>query len=106
VLHLRYTTDATSAQETVVARVQELIPLLEAAADHPGLARAWRLLAYVHGTSSQYGTAAEAAERIIHHAALAGDELMTRRFAGLLAVSVPLATGYENHPLPLSRYPE
>ena len=87
-LHLRYTTDARSAQEGIVARVQELIPVLEEAADHHGLARAWRLLTYSYMTAIRWGMAAEAAEQTIRHAAQAGDEVMARRFAGLLAISV------------------
>ncbi len=87
-LQLRYTTDARSAQEGVVARVQELIPVLEEAADHHGLARAWRLLTYAHWTATRFGVAAEAAEQTIRHATQAGDEVMARRFAGALAISV------------------
>jgi class 3 adenylate cyclase/tetratricopeptide (TPR) repeat protein len=87
-LHLRYTTDASSAQEGIVAHVQELIPIFEEAADHHGLARAWRLLYYAHGTATRFGMAAEAAEQTIRHATLAGDEVMARRFGGALAASV------------------
>ena len=72
----------------MVARVQELIPVLEEAADHRGLARAWRLLTYAHWTATRFGVAAEAAEQTIRHATLAGDEVMARRFAGALAISV------------------
>jgi class 3 adenylate cyclase/tetratricopeptide (TPR) repeat protein len=87
-LHLRYTTHATSAQEGIVARVQELIPVLEEAADHRGLARAWRLLTYAHWRATRFGMAAEAAEQTIRHAAQAGDEVMARRSVGMLATSV------------------
>jgi class 3 adenylate cyclase len=87
-LYLRYTTDSTSAQDSIVARVQELIPVLEDAADHHGLARAWRLLTYAHMTATQWGVAAEAAGQTIRQAELAGDEVMARRFAGALATSV------------------
>ena len=87
-LQLRYTTDAKSAQQGVVSRVQELIPVLEEAADHYGLARAWRLMTYAHWTATRFGVAAEAAEQTIRHATRAGDEVMARRFAGALAISV------------------
>jgi class 3 adenylate cyclase/tetratricopeptide (TPR) repeat protein len=87
-LYLGYTTDAKSAQEGIVARVQELIPVLEEAADHHSLARAWRLLTYSYMTAIRWGMAAEAAEATIRHAAQAGDEVLARRFAGLLAISV------------------
>ncbi len=87
-LHLRYTTDATSAQEGTVARVRELLPVLEEAGDHQGLVRAWRLLTYMHAMASRWGMAAEAAGQAIRHAERAGDERMARRFAGMLAISV------------------
>jgi class 3 adenylate cyclase/tetratricopeptide (TPR) repeat protein len=87
-LHLRYTTHATSLQEGIVARVQELIPVLEEAADHRGLARAWRLLTYAHWTAIRFGMAAEAAEQTIRHARQAGDEVMARRSVGMLTTSV------------------
>jgi ATP/maltotriose-dependent transcriptional regulator MalT len=87
-LQLRFSTDATSAHESIVARVRELIPVLEAAADHHGLVRAWRLLYYVNGTASRWGMAAEAADQAIRHAEQAGDERMATRFVGMLAVSV------------------
>jgi class 3 adenylate cyclase/tetratricopeptide (TPR) repeat protein len=87
-LHLRYTTDASSAQEGIVARVRELIPVLEEADDHHGLVRAWRLLFYAHGMATRWGLAAEAAQQTIRHAEQAGEELMARRFVGMLANSV------------------
>src|SRR5215469_10340130 len=87
-LYLRYSTDATSAQESIVARTRELIPVLEADADHHGLVRAWRLLYYVYGTASRWGMAAEAADHAIRHAEQAGDAGTATRFVGMLAVSV------------------
>ncbi|HKA51544.1 MAG TPA: adenylate/guanylate cyclase domain-containing protein [Candidatus Dormibacteraeota bacterium] len=87
-LQLRYTTDASSVRDAVVARVRELLPVLEQSADHHGLARAWRLLYYAHGTATRWGIAAEAAAQTIRYAEQAGDELMARRFAGALTASV------------------
>jgi tetratricopeptide (TPR) repeat protein len=87
-LYLRYTTDSTSAHDSIVARVRELLPVLEEAADHHGLVRAWRLLTYAYMTATQWGVAAEAAGQTIRQAELAGDEVMARRFAGALATSV------------------
>jgi class 3 adenylate cyclase len=87
-LYLRYTTDSTSAHDSIVARVRELLPVLEEAADHHGLVRAWRLLTYAHMTATQWGVAAEAAGQTIRQAELAGDKVMARRFAGALAISV------------------
>ena len=87
-LHLRYTTDSTSAHDSIVARVRELLPVLEEVADHHGLARAWRLLTYVHMTATRWGVAAEAAEQTIRHATQAGDEVLARRSLGMLAPCV------------------
>jgi tetratricopeptide (TPR) repeat protein len=87
-LHLRYTTDSTSAHDSIVARVRELLPVLEQADDHHGLVRAWRLLAYAYMTATRWGMAAEAGEQAIRHAEQAGDEGMATRFVGMLAVSV------------------
>jgi class 3 adenylate cyclase len=87
-LYLRYTTDSTTVHDSIVARVRELLPVLEEAADHHGLVRAWRLLTYAHMTATQWGVAAEAAGQTIRQAELAGDEMMARRFAGALATSV------------------
>jgi len=86
-LQLRYTTSAAGVHDGVVTRAGELIAGMEEAGDHSGLARAWRLLTFAHWTANQYGRAAEAADRMIRHATLAGDELTARRYASSLASS-------------------
>lgn len=55
-------------QETGIA-----IPLFEAAGDHVGLVRAWRLLTWLYGNAGRYGQAVLAADQTIVHARLAGD---------------------------------
>lgn len=87
-LHLRYTTDSTTAHDSIVTRVRALLPVLEEAADHRGLVRAWRLLTYAYMTATRWGMATEAAEQTIRHAEQAGDEGMATRFVGMLANSV------------------
>jgi len=87
-LQLRYTTDASSVRDAVVARVRDLLPVLEQSADHHGLARAWRLLTYAHWTAARFGIAAEAAEQTIRHATQAGDEVLARRLAVSMVASV------------------
>ncbi len=82
--YLRYTTGSESA-ERVLGDVQRMLPGLEADGDHDGLARAWRLLAYLHWAGSRYGKGSEAAERAIEHATAAGDEVLARSFLGSLA---------------------
>ena len=83
-LYLRYTTGPESS-EGVLKEVEALMPGLEADGDHDGLARAWRLLAYIHWAASRYGRGAEAAERATEHAEAAGDEVLARSFLGSLA---------------------
>ena len=82
--YLRYTTGSESA-ERVLGDVERMMPGLEADGDHDGLARAWRLLAYLHWAGSRYGKGSEAAERATEHATAAGDEVLARSFLGSLA---------------------
>jgi class 3 adenylate cyclase len=92
-LQLRYTTDAHAVQksigrdESLVELVEWEIADLEAMGDDRALARAFRLLYYVHVTRARYGDAAAAAERTIRHATAAGDEVTARHFLGSLATS-------------------
>jgi predicted ATPase/class 3 adenylate cyclase len=92
-LQLRYTTDAHALQqsigreESMVELVEQEIPGLEAMGDDRALVRAFRLLAYVHGTASRFADAAAATERTIRHATAAGDEVTARRFLGSLAIT-------------------
>jgi hypothetical protein len=74
-LNLCHTTGATSARRYRCPHAGP-DPVLEEAADHHGLARAWRLLTYVHMTATPSGMAAGAAQQTIRHAEQAGDELM------------------------------
>jgi len=73
-LFLQYTLDPQGRTEQVIRETEEAIPVLEAADDHVGLVRAWRLLAWVHGTANHYGAAERAVEQAVEHARLAGDQ--------------------------------
>lgn len=86
-LYLRYTTDPCGLEEEVLAEAERVIPRLEEARDDYALSRAWRLLAYVHGTANRFGETVEAAERTILHASAAGDGVMARRFLGAVAIA-------------------
>ena len=97
-LFLRYTLDPADETGTVVGETEAAIRPLERAGDHAGLVRAWRLLAWVHGTACRYGAAEQAVERAVHHARMAGDRrgetrnLMSFAVSGLYGpMSVPLA---------------
>ncbi|GIU95468.1 MAG: guanylate cyclase [Gaiellaceae bacterium] len=60
-------------REEAAKTTDAALAIFEAADDHAGLAKCWRLLAWTHGTSLQFGNAAEASERAIEHARLADD---------------------------------
>ena len=71
-LELR-TGDAERWSVTAVPEIEKAIEVFTNAADHAGLARAYRVLGYVHGTACNYAQAADACERALHHAREAGD---------------------------------
>jgi class 3 adenylate cyclase/tetratricopeptide (TPR) repeat protein len=77
VRHLTGETEGWSAHATAVAN--EAITLCEQEDDYTGLARAWRVLAWINGRGCRYGAAAEAFERAIEYAGLAGDVRQERR---------------------------
>ena len=69
-----------------LARVDDAIATLEAASDHEGLARVWRLLTLIRAsTGKQYVFTEDAAERTIEHARLADDRLLETRSRSLVA---------------------
>ncbi len=53
--------------------------------DPAGMTRAWRILFGVNATACRYGSAAEAAERVLEYARLAGDGRQESRGAGAYA---------------------
>jgi class 3 adenylate cyclase/tetratricopeptide (TPR) repeat protein len=67
--------------EEAVPSAERAIATFESAGDEAGIARAWRLLFFVHGTNGGYDRAAAAAEQIIEHARIAGDARMAARGA-------------------------
>jgi tetratricopeptide (TPR) repeat protein len=73
--------------ERMVPAAARAISQFEEGGDDAALATAWRLLAWAHGTSLRYGRAAEAAERAVQHARLAGDTRQGRRAASQYAVA-------------------
>jgi class 3 adenylate cyclase/tetratricopeptide (TPR) repeat protein len=66
--------------ELAVPQIDVAIEVFTKNEDHLGLAKAYRVLGFVHGTACQYGAAAEANERALEHARIAGDP-MEERFA-------------------------
>ena len=70
-------------------QVSDAIPVFEAAQDHAALARAWRVLATVHGSSSRYAAAEDATRHAVEEARLAGDRRYeTRGLTGLALVAL------------------
>jgi predicted ATPase/class 3 adenylate cyclase len=59
--------------ELAVPQIEVAIEVFTKTEDHLGLAKAYRVLGFVHGTACQYGAAAEANERALEHARIAGD---------------------------------
>ncbi len=78
-LELRYTIDPEAVAETVVSEVEALLPELESLEAHDGLARAWRLLSFVHVMGLRWSETEIAAQRTLEHARLAGNQTMVAR---------------------------
>ena len=71
-LMIRFVTDP-AAWGSAIEELEPVIRVLEETGDHLGLARAWALMGYVHGTACRFGAAEEAVGRALEHARLAGD---------------------------------
>ena len=67
--------------DEAVATAKGAIETFEVAGDQAGIARAWRLIFFVHGTRGEYDDAATAAEQTIEHARMAGDARLGARGA-------------------------
>jgi ATP/maltotriose-dependent transcriptional regulator MalT len=74
----------------ILRLADQAIPTLERCGAHGDLARAWRLLAFVHGVAGRYGKSTEAVVESIKHARLAGDSRLLARGATGLASSALL----------------
>lgn len=77
-------------EQGVTNQVQASIATLEAASDHRGLARAWRLLTNIHFAACRYLDATVAVERMIDEARRAGDRLLELRVLPALATCAQL----------------
>ena len=76
-----YTAQTVDA-EGALATVQGALDLLTDLEDPANMARAWRLLMFIHGTSGRYDLAADAATKVAEHARAASDH----RLVGLGAM--------------------
>jgi class 3 adenylate cyclase/tetratricopeptide (TPR) repeat protein len=72
-------------REEVARETQRLIPLLEELGADAELAKAWRLVAFVHGSVCQWEEVVAAEERGIEHARRAGRRRIEARMSSALA---------------------
>ena len=83
------TADQADWASTAGTEVARAIPIFEQASDPAGLALAYRVLEYIHGTPGRYGEAAKAAERVIEFARIAEErQLETRGMVGYAQMAV------------------
>jgi class 3 adenylate cyclase/tetratricopeptide (TPR) repeat protein len=88
--------DLESYAEAVERETARAIPIFEAVGDDRALAKAWRLLASVHGRTCRFEEEAKAGRRAMEHARRAGDRRQELRSAAALAQS----TVYGRTPVP------
>jgi class 3 adenylate cyclase/tetratricopeptide (TPR) repeat protein len=79
--------DLDSWRDEAAETIAEAMAVFEEAGDHDGLSQGWRLLAWSHGISCQFGLAAEASERALEEARIAGDVRQQRGAATAYAAA-------------------
>ncbi len=79
--------DPESWKDEAAVTITEALAVFEAAEDHAGLSKAWRLLAWTHGIACQFALAAEASEHALEHARLAADRRQETRSATAYAAA-------------------
>jgi tetratricopeptide (TPR) repeat protein len=82
-----YAGSGTDTTRGVIEAASKAIETFEERGDESGLATAYRLLAWAHGTACHFGQAAEAAEQAVAHARAAGDERQRTRAAASYAIA-------------------
>jgi tetratricopeptide (TPR) repeat protein len=90
------TEDLAGWRGEVEREVARIIPGAEREQDHALLAKAWRLLGFVHGSILRWGEQAAAVERALEYARLAGDARLEARL--MAAYTIGLCDG----PTPVS----
>jgi len=88
--------DLEDWSEDVVRELEQVIPEFERISAHAELAKAWRLLGYVHGSVLRWGEQVDAVRQAIDHARMAGDARLEAR---LLA---EYTAGLRDGPTPVS----
>ena len=82
---LRYLTGDGVDDAAAIAVTDQLLPVFEAAVDHAGTARCWRLRTYVDMFHCHWGAAERSAAETIRHAQQAGDVVLEHRVLPALA---------------------
>ncbi|OFW72477.1 MAG: hypothetical protein A2Y55_10035, partial [Actinobacteria bacterium RBG_16_68_12] len=97
-LHVRHhvVEDLHRWSEDVVRELEHVIPELERISAHAELAKAWRLLGYVHGSVLRWREQVDAVQQAIEHARLAGDARLEARLVA------EYANGLREGPTPVS----
>jgi class 3 adenylate cyclase/tetratricopeptide (TPR) repeat protein len=72
----------------VLAEVERLIPQLERIDAHAELAKAWRMLGFVHGGVCRWGEQVEAVQKGLAHARTSGDRRLEARLAGAYTIGL------------------
>jgi tetratricopeptide (TPR) repeat protein len=85
-LQLHFLIEGKGSEEELIEEVEQAVPVLQKLGYHEDLARAWRLAFLVYGTALRWSAAEQAAQRMIEHARLAGDDLMETRLLTDLAM--------------------
>ena len=86
-LLVRFFADSEGWDEQVLDEARGSMAIFEEHNDHAGLAKAWRLIASVHGRACRFGEEAEAGHRAMEFARLAGDRRQEMRSASAYAIS-------------------
>jgi class 3 adenylate cyclase/tetratricopeptide (TPR) repeat protein len=83
--------EATERKDTLET-ANLLLSTLTELEDEGGIARAWRYLLFVHANAGRFDDMAMAAEQLMEHAGLAGEERLVRRGAAIYTTAVVLGS--------------
>ena len=87
ILFVRFFADPEGWDDDVLEEAKASIAVFEELSDDAGLAKAWRLIASVHGRACRFGEETEAGRRAMEYARVAGDRRQEMRSAAAFAIS-------------------
>ena len=85
---LRQTSDLEAWRHQVESETSVLIPLLKERKDHAELAKAWRMVATIHGTACEWEETAKAYSQALDYARLAGRARLVARMSGSYSIAI------------------